>query len=75
MTTEAKQVALGADEVRDLTRVINLLEAAGKAIEEHGWDMDFTHVDGIETDHIGFATDCENAAARARAALSKAGAA
>lgn len=47
-----------------LVRASVLLRAAAKAIEDQGYDMDFTYVDGIETDHIGFATDCENAASR-----------
>jgi hypothetical protein len=54
-----------------LTRTTILLEAAGKAIEEHGWDMDFTHVDGAPTDHIGFSMDCESAVSVARTALSQ----
>lgn len=54
-----------------LERATALLNAAGKAIAEHGWDMDFTDVDGIETDHIGFSIDCENAVERARAALGR----
>jgi hypothetical protein len=60
------------DEVeRVLERSTNLLDAAGKAIEEDGWDMDFTHVDGISTDNIGFSTDCENSVSDARALLSR----
>lgn len=51
-------------------RSATLLVAAADAIEEHGWGMDFSHVDGIETDHIGFAIDCRNAVERLRAALS-----
>jgi hypothetical protein len=54
-----------------LERTSTLLGAAGKAIGEDGWDMDFSHVDGISTDHIGFSTDCDNAVSDARALLSR----
>lgn len=53
-----------------LIRSTELLDAAGKAISEHGYAMDFTHVDGVPTDHIGFSIDCENAVQTARIALS-----
>jgi len=52
-----------------LKRAAVLLDAARRVIEDYCDDVDFSHVDGIPTDNIGFSTDCENAVDRALAAL------
>lgn len=50
-----------------IERAITLLEEAGKVIAERGDGIEFAH-DITMTDHIGFATDCENAVSALRGA-------
>lgn len=55
-----------------LERATVLLKAAGAVIGDDGDGMDFTHVDNMPTDNVGFSIDCENAVDRASVALAKA---